>query len=76
MLDCLETDRLVSLWKMDNQDYLKGWILCLRIMMSLSVIQQKRKAVADAVVSVLEKEIIRCWYAPWDILMKTDWSLK
>jgi len=30
------------------------------------------KAVADAVVSVLENEGIRCWYAPRDIESGTD----
>ena len=34
----------------------------------------KEKAVADAVVSVLENEGIRCWYAPRDIEPGADWA--
>jgi oligopeptide transport system substrate-binding protein len=34
----------------------------------------KEKAVADAVVSALENEGIRCWYAPRDIAPGADWA--
>jgi phosphonate transport system substrate-binding protein len=34
----------------------------------------KDKIVADAVVASLEKESIRCWYAPRDIKPGTDWG--
>jgi branched-chain amino acid transport system substrate-binding protein len=34
----------------------------------------KEKAVADAVVSALENEGIRCWYAPRDIEPGADWA--
>jgi hypothetical protein len=32
------------------------------------------KAVADAVCAILEKNGVRCWIAPRDILPGADWS--